>query len=149
MLNIGICDDFPIFRELIETCIQQYDEKKENIFNIRQFGSGEELLDWLDRENVRFDLLFLDYYMKKLTGLETAKRIRQMELNGSKSVCSIVFVTSMDDPYELMSVHPLRVIRKPVSQEIINDILDKVLAEKGETIAPSVPRPAAGGKEER
>jgi CheY-like chemotaxis protein len=149
MLNIGICDDFPIFRELIETCIRQYDEKKENIFNIRQFGSGEELLDWLDRENVRFDLLFLDYYMKKLTGLETAKRIRQLELKDSKAACSIVFVTSMDDPYELMSVHPLRVIRKPVSQEIINDILARVLAEKGEAIAPSAPRPAAGGKEER
>jgi len=72
-----------------------------------------------------------------------------LELRDSKAACSIVFVTSMDDPYELMSVHPLRVIRKPVSQEIINDILAKVLAEKGEAIAPSAPRPSAGGNEER
>lgn len=131
MLNIGICDDIPVFRELIETCIRQYDEKKGNTFNIRQFGSGEELLDWLDRKKVCFDLLFLDYYMKKLNGLEAAKMIRQMELNNSKAACNIVFVTSMDQPHELMSVHPLRVIRKPVSQEIINDILAKVLATAG------------------
>jgi CheY-like chemotaxis protein len=130
MLNIGICDDFPFFREMIETCIHQFYGKKENIFNIWQFGSGEELLDWLDREKVCFDLLFLDYYMKELTGLETAKRIRRLELSGSKTACNIVFVTSMDHPYELMSVYPLQVIPKPVSQETINDILTKVLAER-------------------
>ena len=27
MINIAICDDFPVFREIIETFIRQYAEK--------------------------------------------------------------------------------------------------------------------------
>ncbi|HOK42703.1 MAG TPA: response regulator [Thermoclostridium caenicola] len=130
MLNIGICDDFPIFCELIEAIIRQYGEKNNVIFSIRRFGSGEELIDTLNRENVSFDLLFLDYYMKKLNGLETAKRIRQMETAKAKPSCNIVFVTSMDNPYKLMSARPLRIIGKPVSPVIIDDIIDHVLSEK-------------------
>ena len=90
-------------------------------------------------EDTSFDLLFLDYYMKEFTGLETAKRVRQMEQAGSKPACSIVFVTSMDNTYELMSVHPLRVIRKPISPGIINAILTYVLSEKGGAYTVSNP----------
>jgi len=134
MLNIGICDDFPIFCELIESFIRKFGEKNNNIFNIWRFNSGEELIDMLHNENVSFDLVFLDYYMKKLTGLETAKTIRQLELSKFKAACNIVFVTSMDNTYELMSVQPLRVIHKPVSELIINEILTHVLTEKHGTI---------------
>lgn len=137
MLNIGICDDVPIYCELIEILIRQYGEKNNSTFNIWQFNSGEELIDLLYMENVNFDLLFLDYYMKKLTGLEIAKKIRQLELTNFKSACKIVFVTSMDNTYELMSVHPVRIIQKPVSPVIINEILDHVLAEKCKTAVTS------------
>ena len=64
MINIAICDDFPVFREIIETFIRQYAEKSNNIFNIWQFDSGEELIDLLNKENISFDLLFLDCFMK-------------------------------------------------------------------------------------
>jgi CheY-like chemotaxis protein len=130
MMNIGICDDFPINCDIIETLIRQYGEENNHIFNILTFSSGEELIDVISRESVSFNLLFLDYYMKKLTGLETAKKIRQLELTGSKPACGIVFVTATDNAYELMSVHPIRIIRKPISPEIINSILTCVLSEK-------------------
>ncbi|WP_335743704.1 response regulator [Thermoclostridium stercorarium] len=100
-------------------------------FNIWRFESGEELIDTLNKENISFDLLFLDYYMKKLTGLETAKKVRQLEVNSRlRPACSIVFVTSAENTYELLCVNPLRVVRKPVSQGIINEILTHVLSEK-------------------
>ena len=130
MINIGICDDHPIHCEFIEASIRQSGEKNDGIFSIWKFGSGEELIDMLGKEDVSFDLLFLDYYMKELTGLETAKRIRQMEHAGIKRTCHIVFVTSLDNTHELMSVHPLRIVRKPVSPGIINGILACVLSEK-------------------
>lgn len=130
MLNIGICDDFPIFCEIIETFIRKYGEENNNIFNIWRFESGEELIDTLNKENISFDLLFLDYYMKKLTGLETAKKVRQLEVNRLRPACSIVFVTSAENTYELLCVNPLRVVREPVSQGIINEILTHVLSEK-------------------
>ncbi|NMA34850.1 MAG: response regulator [Clostridiaceae bacterium] len=130
MMNIGICDDFPVNCEVIEAAILQYGEKNNTTFNIRKFNSGEELIDLISKEDISFDLLFLDYCMKELTGLETAKKVRQLELAGCKSACSIVFVTSMDNTYELMSVGPLRVIRKPVNPVLINKILTRVLSGK-------------------
>jgi|GEM_PF-263191 len=130
MLNIGICDDFPVYRGVIEEYVRQYGENNHCTFNIWQFGSGEDLLVFLHTNDVSFDLLFLDYRMRILNGLETARRIREMELAGFKTACSIVFVTSMDNAYELLPVNPLRIISKPASQAIINEILAFVLTEK-------------------
>jgi CheY-like chemotaxis protein len=128
LLNIGICDDSPLFRALLEIFIHRYEEENRLLFNIHQFGSGEELLEKFDKDGIIFDLLFLDNSMKKLTGIETAKRIRQ---SNSISACKIVFVTSADDHDQFILVRPLQVLSKPSTQELIDAILDKVLAEKG------------------
>ncbi|HBW39217.1 response regulator [Desulfosporosinus sp. BICA1-9] len=127
MLNIGICDDRLLCRLLLETFIHLYEEEKGVLFDIYQFGSGEELLEELNKRDIIFDLLFLDNSMNKLTGLETAKQIRQSD---SMSTCSIVFVTSADDHKQFMQVQPLQVVCKPGTQERIDAILDNVLAQK-------------------
>ena len=127
MLTIGICDDRSLCRRLLEAFIHLYEEQKGFLFDIYQFGSGEELLEELNKRGLIFDLLFLDNSMKKLTGLETAKQIRQSD---SMSACSIVFVTSADDHDQFMQVQPLQVVCKPGTQERIDAILDNVLAKK-------------------
>jgi len=127
LLNIGICDDRLLCRLLLETFIHLYEEEKGVLFDIYQFGSGEELLEELNKRDIIFDLLFLDNSMNKLTGLETAKQIRQSD---SMSTCSIVFVTSADDHKQFMQVQPLQVVCKPGTQERIDAILDNVLAQK-------------------
>ena len=127
MFTIGICDDRPLCRHLLEAFIHLYEEEKEYLFDIYQFCSGEELLEELNKRDIIFDLLFLDNSMNKLTGLETAKQIRQSD---SMSTCSIVFVTSADDHKQFMQVQPLQVVCKPGTQERIDAILDNVLAQK-------------------
>jgi len=127
LFTIGICDDRPLCRRLLESFIHLYEEEKGVLFNIYQFGSGEELLEELNKQGMVFDLLFLDNSMKKLTGLETAKQIRQSH---SMSKCSIVFVTSADDHKQFMQVQPLQVLCKPGTQERIDAILGKVLTKK-------------------
>jgi len=128
LFTLGICDDRPLCRQLLETFIHLYEEENGLLFDIYQFGSGEELLEELNKRGMIFDLLFLDNSMKKLTGLETAKQIRQSD---SMSTCSIVFVTSADDQDQFMSVQPLQVVPKPGTKEIMEGILDRVLAKKG------------------
>ncbi|HWQ73314.1 MAG TPA: response regulator [Desulfitobacteriaceae bacterium] len=127
MFTIGICDDRPLCCQLLEIFIHLYEEEKGFLFDIYQFGSGEELLEEIDKQGIVFDLLFLDNSMKKLTGLETAKQIRQ---SGSMSTCSIVFVTSADDHEQFIQVQPLQIVSKPTTQERIDAILDKFLAKK-------------------
>lgn len=127
MLTIGICDDRLLCRQLLELLIQHYEKEKGLLFEIYQFGSGEELLEEMDKQGIVLDLLFLDNSMKKLTGLDTAKQIRQSD---SLSTYGIVFVTSADDHDQFRQVQPFQVICKPCTQELIDAILDKLLAEK-------------------
>jgi len=124
LLTIGICDDRPLCRQLLETLIHLYEEEKDLLFDIYQFGSGEELIEEVNQSGMIFDLLFLDNSMKKLTGLETAKQIRQF---ASMSTCSIVFVTSADDHDQFRQVQPLQVVCKPGTKEIMDAILERVL----------------------
>ncbi|ADY55522.1 response regulator receiver [Syntrophobotulus glycolicus DSM 8271] len=127
MLTIGICDDRPLCRRLWESFLRLYEKEKGLFFHVHQFDSGERLLEEIDRQGMVFDLLFLDNSMKKLTGLETARQIRQ---SAAMAGCSIVFVTSAEDHDQFMPVQPLQVVSKPATQECIGEILDKVLAQK-------------------
>lgn len=124
MLKIGICDDIPILCDVIEYCIRLYEDVMGIYFDIDKFTSGEELLEKYG-SGVRYDVLFLDHNMKKLTGFETAKRIRQ---NHSACSCSIIIVTASANHYQFNSIQPLQVITKPVSAEDINNVLTKVLS---------------------
>lgn len=131
MLTISICDDRSVCRQLLETLIHLYEEEKDLLFDIHQFGSGEELLEEVNQQGKIFDLLFLDNRMKKLTGLETAKQIRQ---SASMSTCSIVFVTSADDHDQFRQVQPLQVVCKPGTKEIMDAILERVLDINNRTV---------------
>ena len=126
MFTIGICDDRPLSRRLLEALIHLYEEEQNVLFNIYEFSSGEELLAEIEKQGLAFDLLFLDNSMKKLSGLETARQIR---LSKSMSACSIVFVTSAENHDQFMPVKPLQIVCKPCTREHIEAILEKVLTK--------------------
>lgn len=123
MLKIALCDDIPVLREMLETLIHEYETENNIKFNIYQFDSGEELLRKYEENKTYFDVLFLDYYMKKLTGLDTAMRIRRYDKK-----CNIVFVTSSVKRYELLDADPLRILSKPVQKVDVYAILNRVLS---------------------
>ena len=123
MLNIVICDDMPIMRDDLDKIIRGYEIENDAQFNICQFENGEELIKKFDEDNTYFDLFFLDYYMKKLTGVETALHIRRYNTK-----CHIVFVTSSDSRYEFMKASPLQILQKPAKRESVYQILSKVLS---------------------
>lgn len=123
MLNIALCDDIPILREILETLIHEYETENDIKFNIYQFDSGEELLKKYEENKTFFDVFFLDYYMKKMTGLETALHIRHYDKR-----CNIVFVTSSAKRYELLAANPLRILSKPVQKVDVFAILNGILS---------------------
>ena len=127
MLNIAICDDRPIQRKLLNLLIHEYEEQNGVRFNLYEFESGEEIIEKFDENKKFFDLFFLDNFMKKLTGLQTALRIRE-----DNTSCHIVFVTASDKQLQLafMAASPLEILFKPLQQVDINIILDKVLVGK-------------------
>jgi DNA-binding LytR/AlgR family response regulator len=129
LLNIALCDDMPVLRGILEMLIHEYETENKIKFNIYQFDSGEELLETFEEDKSFFDIFFLDYYMKKLTGLETALHIRRFDKNSS-----IVFVTSAFKRNELFVVNPLRILGKSPKKEEVFEILDGVLSVHSKSV---------------
>lgn len=87
-MKIAICDDEVSFLQKLRNdllSIQDFD----NEFIIKEFSSGEELLNNYHAND--FDIIFLDIEMKTLNGMDTADCIRRID---QKAV--IVFLTNYE-----------------------------------------------------
>ncbi len=119
MLRIAICDD-EIFQRL-DTTNKLKNILKNNNFNyeIEEFSSGENLLS----SEGYFDVVFLDIKMDKLSGIDTAKKIRE-----NNSTSKIIFLTSFKEyVFQAFDVSAFHYLIKPVSEEKILEITDKFL----------------------
>jgi DNA-binding LytR/AlgR family response regulator len=125
-LNIGICEDDLIHIDILSKHIEETLKLKELSFEIYKFKSGEELLKNYPN---KLDILFLDIQMKVLTGMDTARKLREFDKN-----VEIIFTTSVSDyVYEGYEVRAYRYLLKPLRYEVIekhlieciSNILDK------------------------
>lgn len=137
-MQIAICDDEPIFRTQIHDLLIEYKTERRIQIDIYEFEYGKDFLAC----ELAFDMVFLDYQMLDLDGLETAKQLR---LNNS--LCHIVFVTSYSDLFikEAFEVNTYRFFDKPVRPEQIFDTLDSYIRQQKE-LAPIVICDADGQK---
>jgi DNA-binding LytR/AlgR family response regulator len=87
MMNIAICDDEKNSRDTVSEYLQPFAASGDGLA-IAQFESGEALLaDY--KSGAAFHLIFLDVEMNDLSGVETARRIREMDKN-----VMFVFITA-------------------------------------------------------
>ena len=120
-----ICDDDARETEKLKSIIQQHLELNALDVDIYQTDSGESLVRKYSDEKFQFDIIFLDIEMKTLNGVETAKKIR----NVNKDII-IIFVTGYSEyVYEGYDVHAFNYILKPYKKEKIIRILDESLSE--------------------
>ncbi|HFQ6525615.1 TPA: response regulator [Clostridioides difficile] len=108
MINIAICEDNFVDRGILNDYLIRI--MNENSYNISLFKSGEELLDNYPDD---LDILLLDILMKKINGIDTAKKIREFDSN-----VEIIFITSLLE-YALQGyeVKAFRYILKPIEYE--------------------------------
>ncbi len=87
MLRIALCDDEWEVREAFRLQLEKVlIEGSEEI--VYEFSSGTNAVSWLRKHPGEVDLLFLDIEMKGLSGMETAKKLREFD-----DSIIIVFVT--------------------------------------------------------
>ena len=116
MLKIAVCDDEPVFVEQISDRIKKY--MSECI--IQCFLSSEDLL----LQGELFDIYFLDIQMKKMNGIETAKKLRELD---EESI--IVFITGAKEyVFQAFDVAALHYLVKPVDDGKLQEVLER--AEK-------------------
>ncbi|MFA9422063.1 MAG: LytR/AlgR family response regulator transcription factor [Sedimentibacter sp.] len=115
--QIGICDDNSEDIKILTEALCAYDAS----FKISTYTDGESLLEDISENKILFDILFLDIYMPRLNGVETAIKIRSF-LQHAK----IIFISSSNDHYpEAYDVFAFNYVLKPLDRTKLNGILDQ------------------------
>ncbi|MDE5781296.1 MAG: response regulator, partial [Lachnospiraceae bacterium] len=115
MLQIGVCDDDVQFTSKIEKMIIDIGHQKGILVEIDVFFDGSTLLEHIQKNDVRYDLLFLDIEMQDMNGLEVAKRIRKFD-----DLVYLIYITAHKNyAVEAYDVHPFQFILKPIKEEIL------------------------------
>jgi len=120
-MKIAICDDEKVWQTSLIKCLEQYSSERNIEISKTCFDSGKELTESTEK----YDIIFLDFQMEKLNGIETAKKIRK---TNTDSV--IIFVSAFPqvavDAYE---VKAYRFLTKPINKTKLFKALDDYRAE--------------------
>ena len=120
-MRIAIVDDDIQMCEQLSTLLNEFLGDSSEISDYR---SGEEFLTaW---ETADFDLIILDIFMDKLTGVDVARKIRERDSN-----VKIVFSTTSNEfASESYEVNACYYLRKPFGRDKVKVMLDRLnLAE--------------------
>lgn len=126
MYEIALCDDEMAEMDKVERMLHSYRRQTaENGFMVRKFVGAEELLLEVQQGAYQPDLILMDIYMPGETGIDAAKRLREM---GNTS--RIAFLTlSKEHALDAFGVDAVSYLVKPFSMEKLFGVLDKVLKD--------------------
>ncbi|MEG1719568.1 MAG: LytTR family DNA-binding domain-containing protein [Clostridia bacterium] len=122
-MNIAIVDDSTNDRKSILNFFQQYVQEYSRYIRLFVYENGEKFLSTADLSDI--DVLFLDIYMEKLTGIDVAHKVRD-----KNCTFPIVFITSSND-YAVKSyeVRAFDYIVKPITYDKIVTAMDLLQKE--------------------
>lgn len=107
MFTIALCEDNSLQREELKNNLSKVLDEIGIDYKIIAFESGEDLLKSYPE---KLDILFLDIQMGKLTGMETAKKVREYD-----DKVEIIFITALWDYVQKgYEVRAFRYLIKPV-----------------------------------
>ena len=139
MINIAICDDERTEIEYLTAQVIKWKASRNISAHVSGYESAESFLFSCGNSQTT-DVLLLDIQMGKMNGVELAKRIRK-----DNDISQIVFITGFPDfigeGYDVSALHYLM---KPVSEEKLNEVLDKAVSRLRKS-ARTITLPKAGG----
>jgi len=119
-MKILVVDDSEMNRQLLVTTLQKSGVKNDII----EVESGEDALDTLDQEHDQICLVFLDWQLPKIDGLEVLKKIAQ---NPKTADLAVIMLTSASSPESeeiayLLNPNLKAFIMKPLVPEKIVEV---------------------------
>ncbi|MGL5353113.1 MAG: LytR/AlgR family response regulator transcription factor, partial [Clostridium sp.] len=116
MYNIAICEDEKLQANKLIDMLNKYEKNENTKFNIDYFESGELLIS---EGYEKYHIILMDVQMNELSGIETAKLIRETNKN-----VKIIFITSMEKYWaEGYKVSAYRYLLKPIIEELFHSEL--------------------------
>lgn len=121
-MNIAICDDEKEWRDELKDHIYEYAKMHNiNVF-INSFSDGKSC-GLADLKN--YDIIFMDYQMNDINGIETAHMIRK---NNTDSI--IIFVSAFPQvAMDTFEVNTFRFLAKPINKEKLFKALDDYILQ--------------------
>ncbi|MDU4934526.1 MAG: LytTR family DNA-binding domain-containing protein [Peptostreptococcaceae bacterium] len=124
MFRVVICEDDFVCRNLLKDYLETILKDFTNQFEILEFTSGEELIDSYPEG---IDIFFLDIEMQNFTGMDVARKIRDVDTR-----VEIIFTTALlnyiQDGYE---VRAYRYLIKPIKfdelKKHVNSCIEEII----------------------
>lgn len=121
-MDIAIIEDEASCCKHLKSILENWSIKHSIMIAVSCYETGKALLS---DSFQKYKLIFLDIDMPKISGMETAKKLRQNAYNGY-----IIFVTAHNEyVYEGYHVRALDYILKPITQKTLENCLNPVLHE--------------------
>lgn len=116
MIRIAICDDEQKDREKLYGFISDYTGIAINCIRLKEFESGEQLLD----SGFSPDILFLDIVMKKKDGIQVGEEIRRQNPD-----VLIIYITNLKEKISIAinKIHSFGYLEKPIARENVYALL--------------------------
>lgn len=118
-LKAAVCDDEKVFHQELSAVIHKYTEIRNIEIYPDFYENGESLL----HSKKEYDIIFLDYQMEGINGIETAEKLREANTDSV-----IIFISAYPaaalDAYE---VKTFRFLVKPVDESKLFKALDSYL----------------------
>ncbi len=126
MIRLAVCDDEDQCLESTKSMLEEWAVHKDIPVQIRCFSNGDALIESI--ASARADIIFLDIMMPLLSGMDTAREIRQLD----KAVKLVFLTSSPDFALESYAVKASGYIIKPVRYEQLSEILGDCTAALSE-----------------
>lgn len=125
-VRILVVDDDPMICDFMETLLRGDGYHAESLTDPRE--APDAIRDG------GFHLVFLDLMMPHLDGLETLRRIRNVD--DDVAVCIFTGYPTLDTAIDAMKLEAVDYIRKPFEPQAVRDTVDRVMRRKGLARSP-------------
>lgn len=120
MLRIAIVEDELMYARQLEGFLRQYEEEKQEVFEIQRFTDGDEIVE---NYKAQFDIILLDIQMQFMDGMTTAEAIRKVDTE-----VILIFITNLRQ-YAIRGyeVDALDYVVKPISYFAFSERLNRAV----------------------
>lgn len=120
-MKLAVVDDEKEYTDRMMRYCSEFGSENNFYFELASFSSGNDFLKNFKKDS--YSIIFMDIYMEGMSGIETARRLREQD-----SDCMLIFLTSSADFMpDAFSFHAFEYITKPFTQERVYQVLGDAL----------------------